>query len=86
MTVELTFKGDVPASIVDEALLPPGGSVGITTSADSPGINRHEITIIQSGDFTRVRVDGAGKSELSANTEQSIIDAVPSEHIRTRDI
>lgn len=86
MTVELIFKGDVSTHRVDEALLPLGGGTNISVSTDSPVINRHDVTIISQGGETIVRIDGAGLSEMSSTTLQSIKDAVPTNHIQTRDV
>lgn len=86
MSVELVFKGDISLALVVDSLQPPGGGHNISVSGDSPGINRHDVTIISSGKETIVRIDGPGKSEMSSNTLNSIIDAVPSEHILTRDV
>jgi len=86
MTVELVFKADVSGKRVDDALLPPHGGHNISVSGDSPGINRHDVTIISRGNETTVRIDGPGKSEMSANTLQSIKDTVPADHIQTREV
>lgn len=85
MTVELVFKGDVSPSVVDDALFPSDGGHNIGVSAGSPGFNRHDVTVINRGKENSVQIDGLGKSELSTNTVQSVIDAVPTDHITTRD-
>jgi len=86
MTVELTFEGGVSAARVDQAILPPGGGVGVSVSADSPDLDRHDLALEKTGRRISVRVDGVSVADLSDATKQSIIDAVPATHIQTRDV
>lgn len=86
MTVRFVFKGDVSAADLDTAIFPGGGGLNIAASAGSPALDRHQLWVERSGDNTAVYVDGAGKSELSPETEQNVIDAVPTDHIRTEDV
>jgi len=84
MTVKLIFKGDVSGARVDEAVFPPSGGLNITVSADSPSIDRHDMTVISQGRKIVVQIDGFGKGDISSNTLQSIKDTIPTSHIQTR--
>lgn len=83
MTVKLIFKNEIPISFVDELLLPSGEGVGFTISEGSTGINRHDVLISTAGSVTYVEIDDITISELSQNTEESIINTVAAEHIKT---
>jgi hypothetical protein len=86
MTVKLVFENGIPVSTVDKSLLPPDGGVSVSPSSDSPALNRHDIWTEQSSGVTSIYINGISKSELSMNTEQSIIDVVPTDHIQTREL